>query len=931
MVRRIVVTALVCLLTLAVTTRAQDAAPAAGQTGTITGKVIDKGSGDPIIEAGVEVVGTGKTVRTDLDGVYSVKVPPGTYELRFFAPLFGGQRIKNVTVKAGEVARVDTSMAGTTAGAGVEVVEVVAEADKAAETTQLTKRRQANVVSETVSAEAIKRTPDSHAGEVVQRVPAVTVRDDKFIFVRGLNERYSSALLDGSQLPSTDPERRVVPLDLFPSDFIESLAIVKSFTPDLPGDFAGGLVEIDLREFPEKLEYSIGGSTSGNTQTTFQDFETYPGGTWDQLGLGAGGRALPSDVPGEMLAADDPDRFAIGRSFRDVWSPETKTAPPNTGFNFSVGNTWGSFGASVAGIYTREFKFRTEIDNQFIRGGESSSDVAIRPGDKFKFNNSVFETRVGGLLTGAYKTTNDKVTFRALIDRNSDDQVLDGSGTTNQFTDLIEKQTVLRYTEEQLAFGQLVGEHRWSWLHLDWRTAGSKTSQESPDQRYITYRNLSTEPNRFEFTNDSLGGSRIFTNLDETLWDSNLDLTLPFRTPSIPHMFFWDSLPASFKFGPAYSVRNRDFTQRRFVYDISNRSALDLSLPPDQLLAPENIFPGLVNFVENTQPRDRFTASQDVIGGYGMFELPLWRDRVRIVGGERVEYSNIILNTFDEGGKPARIIKKNLDPLPSANLIVSPIETMNVRFSWSRTVSRPEFRELTPALIEQPRGLRPFAGNPDLVESNIENYDLRWEWFFSPLELVSFSLFKKEIKNPIEAAAIAIGSGRPVDTVANSEMAKLKGFEFEGRKNFGFIWEPLEDLSLTANVAYIGSEVNVGSGFARVETNKTRALQGQAPYIVNAALDYTIPQVSTRLIFNTAGPRIYRVGTFGLPDIFEQPRDELDAVVIVPLEQFGLNGFSMKLFAENLFDDRVLITQGDRTSQRYELGIKAGLGITFAY
>lgn len=905
--------------------------PPGAEKGTIAGTVTDKVSGEPIIDAGVEVVDQKTTVRTDIDGKFVLHLPPGTYQVRMFAPLHQPVRLQRIVVKPNQVARADAALPAT--AAGVDVVEVIAQADKAAEATQLQRRRKSASVSDTVSAETIKKSPDSDAGEVVKRVPAVTVKDDKFIYVRGLGERYSSALLNGSRLPSTDPEKRVVPLDLFPADFLESLSIIKTYTPDLPGDFSGGLADISLREFPEKLSYSVGIAGGGNTQTTFQDFLSYKGANFDYLGTGLGYRKLPNAVPDFPTGINNASnsRFAIGRAFRDIWSAETETALPNTGFNFSVGNTWGPLGLSVGGIYTTEYKHHTEIDRQFIQAGTPGHPEAI-VGDDFTYSNNVFETRVGAVATAGYKIAdNHKITVHALLDRNSYDEVLAGVGTTEQFHNT-EAQTQLRYTVEELAYGQVVGEHQiFPWLHFDWRSAYSRTTQDVPDNRYTTYIESGAPGSPLRFSEDSLGGSRIFGDLHEILSDSAADVTIPFTT-GLPGTDVWSGLPGKFKFGPAYSYRDRDFTQRRFRYRIRNAQAIDLTLPPEEILNPFNIQPGLVNFEEETVPRDQFSAQQRIYGAYGMTELPLLRDNLlRLVTGLRVENSYIVLHTFDDQGDPQKVIKNDTDPLPAATLIASPWETMNFRLSWSKTVSRPEFRELSPAFINQPRGLRPFVGNPDLVETKIDNYDFRWEWFFSPLELASVSYFRKTFDQPIEAIALAISSGRPVDSVTNSESAELQGFEVEGRKNFGFVWHRLRDLSLLANIAYIDSTVQVGAKQGQVQTSKERALQGQAPYIVNAALDYTSARWgSVRLLYNTAGSRIFRAGTFGLPDLFEEPRNELDAVVIVPVRIFG-TPFTIKGAAENLLDDPVLITQGGQVQSTYTTGIKVSLGISYSF
>src|SRR4029077_7953458 len=318
---------LVCLTTMLVGARAlwaqePAAAPAPpAEVGTVSGTVLDKTTGDPLIQAGVAAAGQTKRFETDRDGHFILKLPPGTYELRISAPLYQPVRLQGVKVKANEVSKQSVTLAAATAN--VEVVEVTAKANKAAEATQLVERRKSAVVSETVSAEVIKKTPDKDVASIVKRVPAVTIKDDRFVFIRGLGERYSGALLNESRLPSTDPSRRVVPLDLFPAEFVQSLAIIKTYTPDLPGDFSGGVVDIRLMEFPEKPTFSYSQYFGGNTQTTFQPFRTYPGGSLDDLGCGNTLRNLPQSVPSTpgLLNSFPTNRAdAIGRDFKNIWS-----------------------------------------------------------------------------------------------------------------------------------------------------------------------------------------------------------------------------------------------------------------------------------------------------------------------------------------------------------------------------------------------------------------------------------------------------------------------------------------------------------------------------------------------------------------------------------------------------------------------------------
>lgn len=903
--------------------RAQEQpAPAKTATGIVSGVVLDKATGDPIIEAGVEVVEQNEKTKTDIDGRFKLKLPPGIYQLRIYAPLYGPVRLQGVIVKEGKVTKADATLAA--AAGNVDVVEVVAQADRAAEATQLTARKKSAVVADMMSAEVIKKTTGRDAAEVVKRVPAVTIKDNKFIFIRGLGERYSSALLNGSRLPSPDPDRRVVPLDLFPADFIESLAVIKSYTPDLPGDFSGGLVDIHAREFPDHLTFSTGASTGGNTQTTFQSYRTYRGGDLDWLGLGKDFRSLPDNVPDsvDFTQLSQRAKNRIGLGLRNIWDTRTDTAPPNHGFNLSAGDSFGPLGVSVAGVYTGEYQsIPDRTENQFVNGGRKDP---IKLDSHFTVDDSLFKTRLGGLLTASYKLTdNQKLFVRSLVDHNSFDDVTFALGEDTQGNP--QRETILRYTEEELDFGQVGGEHHWNHFWFDWRSAFSRTKQDEPDTRYITYKG--TPP---KFTDDSLGGSRIFNKLSETLTDSAGDITIPFST-GLPLTDVWSGLPAKLKFGGAYAFRDRTFEQRRFVYNI-NKAAFDLTQPPETILDPSNQIPGLVDFDENTQPGDAYDVTHEILGGYGMFDLPIVRDHLRLVAGVRMEYSYINLKTTAIGvATPVKEIKNNLDPLPGANLIFTPIPDMNLRFGYSQSVSRPEFRELSPTQYPSPRGLRALIGNPLLVEANIENWDARWEWFFSPLELVSLSFFRKNLTKPIEQTVI-VESSLIADSFRNAKDGTLTGFEFEGRKDFGFVHRWLKPVSLLANVAYIDATVNVPKAKKlEVQTTTSRPLQGQAPYIANAALEYAHPWLGTyRLLYYTAGERITAAGSFGLADIVEQPRHQLDAVVIVPVKPFGLP-LTLKGSAENLLDDRILYTEGTRIQRRYETGVKVSLGVAYTF
>ena len=937
--------------------RAQDT----GAVGTVEGVVIDSKTGEPIIEAGIEVIGQAKKVKTDLDGKYSVKLPPGSYEFRIFAPLYQGTRLRNVVVTANQTTKVDANLKPE-GEAAVETVEVVAEAKKSAETTQIVQRQKAAVVSDNISSQQFVKSPDSKASEVVRRVPAVTIKDNKFIVVRGLGERYSSALLNLSHMPSTDPNRRVIPLDLFPADFIDALNIIKSYTPDLPGDFAGGLLDIQLREYPSKLTFTFGAQTSINTETTFQNFGTYhacPGD--DYFGFGSNCRDLPSifgdSFSNATLTPTTPQMQRFVGSLPVNWTIHHQTAPPNFSVNGSVGNTWGPFGINLGAIYKTEYKVRR---NQPINSYESGDQVTGVPTEEqiFTYTQSDFETQLGAVLTTGYTLSpNHKFFGNALVNRRSLDDVLEGDGFDIQSSGINDQRTFSssqQYTSDQLGFGQVGGRDHWEPVDLAWRAAWSPSYEDQPDSKFLQYI-LPTETIRPEVSPVN-PPTRTWANLHEFLQDYSSDATAPFTT-RLPFTDVWSGLAAKFKTGAAYMHRHRTFNYRIMqttIHPIDGLPSDFFMQPPDTLLVPQNYgiasdnYP--LQFQEQTNPSDSFTGSQYVAAGYSMFDLPILQDQLRFVGGVRLEYSYIKTDGFQvaDSTKPADARLNDLDPLPGVNLIYTPRSDMNVRYSVSQTVSRPEFRELTPTQYIVAIGQRSFQGNNQLVESKILSNDLRWEWFFTPLELASASFFYKDITNPIEIVALSSTSSN-IDTPVNADSGTLWGFEFELRKNFGFLTEyaarqdwlkpiapELNNLQLITNVSIVQSNVTglgalpPGTGSVAI-TNNSRQLLGQASYVVNAALEYQNTTWGVwRLLYNTVGPYIVAAGVDHLDDIKQQSRNQLDAVWLKEIAPFDLP-LTAKVAVENILNDRYLQTQGDLVTNRYRTGATFKFGISYTY
>lgn len=926
---------------------AQGAAPQAQELGTVSGVVTDAANGDTIIDAGVEVIGQSKKVRTGVDGDFTLKLAPGTYQLRIFAPLYDGARLQNVVVEANKTVKVTASLKPQGESA-METVEVVAAASKAAEATQLMKRRESNVVQDNVGAQTIQKSPDSDAAEVVTRMPAVTIKDDKFIYVRGLGERYSSALLDGNRLPSTDPNKRVVPLDLFPAEFLESLSIVKSYTPDLPGDFAGGLANINLKDHPEEFHYSIGITSGINTNATFQGTRTYEGSDVDWLGFGADHREAPDGIPGriEINQSSPAQNRVYGKAFKNIWNTQSTSAPPNMGVNFSIGNKVGPVGGFLGVSYNNEYKQRhNEVANVINQGdssipGQGDSEPILQ--DQFTGERSTFETRLGAVLTSGYQyDANHRFSLRGLLNRNTTDDVVTrvGSSRNPDPKDTISSQS-FRYVEDQLGYVQVGGQHHFSWLDVDWRTAGAQTTENEPDRRQLRYISFDGTSTPVLDSSGSKAPLRTFLDLEELMTDNAVDVSIPFLT-RLPGTDVWRDLPAKLKVGAAYTLRDRSTDYRRFMFEATRGlSGVDTTKDAESILAEENLG-SIFRVREDTRAEDSFTATQEIAGGYAMLELPIIERKLRVVGGGRVEYSYINAGTEGPGGDT---LLNDLDFLPGVSLIATPYEPWSLRYGYSKTVSRPEFRELTISAYVVDEGELIRIGNPDLVTATIESHDLRWDWFLSGQELVSLGVFYKELRDPVEETIIS-GGDKPLLSYRNAPKATLYGGEAEVRKGLASLLSPvsslapslgstLSNLFFSANVSIIESEVNFGAvdpDAQDIITNRKRALQGQSPFTTNAALEYEIKDRGVaRLLYNTAGRRIVAAGFSKVPDVYEERRDQLDFVLTSKIQPFEVP-LNLKLAVENILNDDYRRTQGEFLERRYRSGVRFGLGLSYSF
>ncbi|MGH9463122.1 MAG: TonB-dependent receptor domain-containing protein [Vicinamibacteria bacterium] len=900
------------------------AAQSSGQSGSgakIVGHVVDEYNAMTLPMAPVEVVSTGEVVYTDLDGKYTINVAPGTYQIK---ATFAGYEEKTVEVKvaAGQVVEVDVVLGLEKYQEEVTVTATAIHAQTDTQETQLLIRRRASAIEDNIASEEMSVNADSNAADAMQRVTGLSVVGSQYIFVRGLGERYSNTTLNGAVLPTTEPDKRVVPLDLFPSGLIDSIQVQKTYLPDKPADFTGGLVQIEPIRSPDEMTLNFSISEGGNLQTTFDDFGTYPGGSLDWFTYDDGTRVLPGIIPDERvvkgsavtgLGFTSAEIEEFGESFANVWEPRVGSAKPDQSYSVMWGNGWEKWGAVVSFTYNYRNQYAEEEQNYYKVGGGEADEITLQ--NDYDFSISTNRANLGLVGNLSYQATpNTRLSFENFYSHNSKNETRGFAGFNSDIrTDI--RDSRLYWTEEGVLSNKLAGEHYlpgFANSRLDWHFASSRADRDEPDLREVLYE-FDHPSNTFILADESQSGFRMFNFLDERIYDFGADWSF--------FMTQWGGLPAMLKVGPAFTTRDRDFSSRRFRYRPVNIEGVDLTRPPEELFTPENIGP-VFEFREETRNTDTYAAGQDVIAGYGLLDLPL-SEKWRFIGGARVEKSDQTVDTFDlfhpdRVGISTKL--DNTDVLPGVSLVYQVTTEQNLRFGYGHTVNRPEFRELAPFEFTDVVGGRAVVGNPELRRALIKNVDVRWEWFPRASEVLAASFFYKDFTDPIEQVVQATAQLRT--SYENALGATNKGFEIEARKGIG------EHFFVAGNYTLVDSQIEIAPEAGNVQTSLERPLAGQSESIFNAIFEFRSEEIdlNTRVLYNYFGDRISDVGSLGLPDIIEEGRGRLDLVF-----SKGLGAAGIRVSLDNVLNETHLYTQGGEVQRRFELGRKIAFQFSYSF
>lgn len=862
-------------------------------TGTVTGSVHDQKTGEELVGASVLLVGTTLGASADLEGKFTLRaVPAGTYELRVSYLGYAPKVVQGVAVQAGRTVTYDVVLGqATEEKAKVEVV-VSAQRVLATEAAVLAERQKSATIGDAVSAEQIKRSPDATSSDALKRVTGVSIVDNKFVFVRGVTDRYNVTALNGVSVTSTDTDvdRKSFSFDLVPANLLENTVVVKTATPDLPGDFSGGLVQVNTLDFPAARTARLQLSSGYDGTTTTKSMLGTHGGSRDWLGKDDGTRELPAGLTGSALAQQLPNNWAL----------RPARAPFGVAGNFSIGDRRAIGDDDEAG-FIGALSYRTGYQTSRFTQRPSSQGVPI-----FDFSGERFERTVlwGGLLNVNYKLNGrHKFSWKSNYNQSAGEKVNVAAGRpeTGEFT----KKQTSEWDERSFYLTQLGAEHKLAalgGLRAEWKGFYSKSKAQEPDRKEAEFEEI---PGGFALRKNY----RTWSDLDEHSHGGSADLTLPVGE-------------TKFKTGTLLERRDRSFGIRAFATDASRLDSGHYSLvvlPVDKVFAPENYGAGKFGFVPVTTFTGAYDGDYTLNAGYAMADRPqsLFGQRFRLVAGARVEDAALDVRTQPElGAASVTATLAHTDWLPSANFTWIAHDNVNVRVAYGRAVNRPEMRELSDVLYYDFDNEQNVRGNPGLERALIDNYDARLEFFPHVGEVLAASFFYKKIGNAIEERLIA-SPERFVRTWFNSPNGKNYGIELECRKTLGFIGSALNGFSVTGNYTRIESAIEYtdartdGSG-AIVSRQLERIMQGQSPWSFNTSLLYSVPRynASLNVLYGKVGRRLDAVGDSRDEDVFEESRDLLELAVTKNFR----SRWEAKLTAKNLLREDEILTTGPERS-----------------
>jgi TonB-dependent receptor len=910
------------------------------QTGVLRGNIKDAITSEDVIGATVKIEGSTLAASTDVNGFFSIsKVPTGKVTVIISYISYKTKSIPDINIESDKITEINTTIEEDK----VMLQEVVITATRitGTEVSVISEIKAAQQIVSGISSAQISKSLDRNAAEVVKRVPGVTIFGNKFINIRGLNERYNSVMLNNVFTPSMETDVRSFSFDIIPSNQIDRILVFKSPSAELPGEFSGGVVKIFTKSIPENnfLNIDFGGSyRNGTTGESFSEPQ-HSSNYWTTLNDGYSD--LPKFFPStkqEINSANGERLAQIGQSLKNNWVPQTSTAIPDIrasltgGFKFKIGNARiGNFSAiNYSNSYTTFNMTRNDFEFSQIQNKGEATEVF-----NFDDNQYTHALRLGALHNWAVKL-GDKHTFefKNLFNQSSTGQFVNRTGfDSGNNWNIRSFDQVYR----GIYSGQITGKHLLNKekSNIDWVVGYNTSFRNQPDYKRFKY-NIDGTPillvPQGSAQTFNLGRTNIQLNENAYTLGVNLVQKVNIKEKEL-----------ELKAGAFFEQKNREFDARNLGYVQSNSSLFNIgNLPIEEIFSPKNINSTTgVKIDEQTNPNDSYTASNKLFAYYLSGNYALTK-KLNAIVGVRIEDNTQQLDSYDLINQPLQYFNHKVNLLPSTNISYNFSEKSLLRFAYGKTLNRPEFREIAPFAFYDFVNNRNITGNPQLKNADVDNIDLRYEFYPTPSEVLSIAAFYKKFKNPIEVV-FASGSN-PNLSFENAESATSSGIELEAKKSFQNLngSKFLSKVSVFANASFIYSRVKLSSSIAANQSDN-RPLQGQSPYVINGGLSYNDfdKDLQLNVLYNVIGKRIYAVGNnygYLYPDWYEMPRNVVDITFSKGLGKKILlkGGITDLLNAKNIVlqdgnQDNTFDLSKDQVIQSYRPGSVYSLSIMYSF
>ncbi|EDM45582.1 outer membrane protein, putative [unidentified eubacterium SCB49] len=891
------------------------------QTTGITGTINDGEFNDILPFANVIVKDTQTGATSDFEGKYTLELAPGNYTIVYSYVGYQTKEITDVVVVAGALTNTNVTL-NASAGQLDEVV-ITTTARRNTEASVLSLQKNSVNLMDGLSLETIKKTGAGDIASAVKNVPGVSIQGGKFVYVRGLGDRYTKSILNGVDVPGLDPDRNTLQLDIFPTQILENVIVVKAATADQPADFTGGVINIVTKDIPTREEYSLSVGGTYNSNFHFNDnYLASQSSSTDFLGFDNGLRDNPlsSNQVVPLPQQNGAVAEAVTQRFEKRLSAQQETSFMDYSFSATAGNQYEVGDKKLGYLASVSYKNETTYYDEYINGQIYRKDEA----DKSNFelladrtqngqlgNNNVLISALAGL---SLKSEKSKYRFNVLHVQNGESQ----ASIFRQSNFIISSNNIIKdnliYTQRSITNGLLSGKHslgsEGDW-NVDWSLSPTLAKIEDKDFRVTPFR-IGSDPVTGEETytiepSESGVPSRFFRDLEEINLAGKIDIDKS-------HTLF--GADAKTKFGGGYTFKNRTFDVIKYSIPLLNFPSASINGDPDQILADENIYDPTTNsgfyIRDDSNDSDSYDSDISIASAYVSEEIKV-TDRLNSIIGVRFEQFNLSYTGERQDGTSLNgaEILNNSDFFPSLNLIYDLNEDGNqkIRTSFARTTARPSFKEASLAEIFDPISSTTFIGNIDLQPTYINNLDLRYENYGESGDFFAVSGFYKSFKDPIELSFIRRAYGQY--TPLNLGDAKVFGGEVEVRKNLGFI-NGLDKINFNVNVSLIESqqEYSEDEKQGRLDNLRdgetledTRQLQGQSPYLVNVGLNYEDKGWNGGLFYNSQGKTLQIVGAGDVADVYTLPFHNLKFNISKSFGEKYSSTISLKF--DNLMNDDI--------------------------